>query len=107
MWLSMKQLVVALSTCESALIATCTVGCAIEWARQFVQELGNAQLTIQVGVDNTCSMRLLEQGTGSFKRAKHIKVRFFWLKDLTDGGEIILIYVPGRNSSTFATSFLE
>ena len=40
-----------------------------------------------------CSMRLLEQGTGSFKRAKHIKVRFFWLEDLIDGGEIILVYV--------------
>ena len=38
----------------------------------------------------------LEQGTGSFKRAKHIKVRFFWLKDLIDGGEIILIYVPSE-----------
>ena len=41
-------------------------------------------------------MRLLEQGTGSFKRAKHIKVRFFWLKDLIDEGEIILKYVPSE-----------
>ena len=24
---------------------------------------------------------------------KHIKVRFFWLKDLIDDGEIVLIYV--------------
>ena len=38
-------------------------------------------------------MRLLEQGTGSFKRAKHIKVRFFWLKDLIDEGEVTLVYV--------------
>ena len=96
MWLSTKQPVVALSTCESELIATCTVGCAVEWARQFVQELGYAQGTIEIGVDNKCSMRLLEQGTGSFKRAKHIKVRFFWLKDLIDDGEIVLIYVPSE-----------
>ena len=47
-------------------------------------------------MDNKCSMRLLEQGTGSFKRAKHIKVRFFWLKDLIDDGEIVLIYVPSE-----------
>ena len=92
MWLSTKQPVVALQTCESELIATCTVGCAVEWARQFYQELGYAQGTIEIGVDNKCSMRLLEQGTGSFKRAKHIKVRFFWLKDLIDDGEIVLIY---------------
>ena len=96
MWLSTKQPVVALSTCESELIATSTVGCAVEWARQFIQELDYAQATIPIGVDNKCSMRLLEQGTGSFKRAKHIKVRFFWLKDLIDEGEVTLIYVPSE-----------
>ena len=96
MWISTKQPVVALSTCESELIATCTIGCAVEWASQFIQELGYAQKVIEMGVDNMCSMRLLEQGTGSFKRAKHIKVRFFWLKDLIDDGEIILIYVPSE-----------
>ena len=58
--------------------------------------MGHAQLTIEIGVDNKCSMRLLEQGTGSFKRAKHIKVRFFWLKDLIDEGEILLVYVPSE-----------
>ena len=67
----------------SELIATCTVGCDVAWSRQFLQELSFAQLTIQIGVDNKCSMRLLEQGARSFKRAKHIKVRFFWLKDLS------------------------
>ena len=61
-----------------------------------MQELGHAQLTTENGVDNKCSMRLLEQGTGSFKRAKHIKVHFFWLKDLIDEGEILLIYVPSE-----------
>ena len=41
-------------------------------------------------------MRLLEQGTGSFKRAKHIKVSVFWLKDLIDDGEIVFIYVQSE-----------
>ena len=83
MWLSTQQPVVALSMCEGELIATCTVGCDVAWSRQFLQELSFAQLTIQIGVDNKCSMRLLEQGERSFKRAKHINVRFFWLKDLS------------------------
>ena len=38
-------------TCKSELIATCTVGCAVEWARQVVQELGYAQGTTEIGVD--------------------------------------------------------
>ena len=41
-------------------------------------------------------MRLLEQDTSYFKRAKHIKVRFFWLKDLIEGDEINLVYVPSE-----------
>jgi hypothetical protein len=28
-------------------------------------------------VDSICAMQMLNQGTGSFKRAKHIKVWFF------------------------------
>ena len=41
-------------------------------------------------------MHLMAQGTGSFKRAKHIKVRFFWLKDLIDDGDIAIKYVPSE-----------
>ena len=41
-------------------------------------------------------MHLLEQKTGSFKRAKHIKVRYFWLKDLIDEEEIELQYIPSE-----------
>ena len=61
-----------------------------------MQELGHEQSTIIIGVDNKCSMHLLEQGTGSFKRAKHIKVRYFWLKDLIDEEEIELQYIPSE-----------
>ena len=96
LWISTKQPVVALSSCESELIATSTVGCGVEWSRQFVQELGVAQLTTEIGVDNQCSMHLLARGTGSFKRAKHIKVRFFWVKDLIDEGEAQLKYIPSE-----------
>ena len=96
LWLSAKQPVVALSTCESELIATSTIGCGVAWSNQFLQELGHTQLTIEIGVDNKCSMHLLEQGTGSFKRAKHIKVRYFWLKDLIDEKEIVLLYIPSE-----------
>jgi hypothetical protein len=96
MWVSSKQPVVAMSTCESELIATSTIGCGVSWSRQLLQELSITQMTIEIGVDNKCSMYLLEQGTGSFKRAKHIKVRYFWVKELIDEGEVILRYIPSE-----------
>ena len=98
MCVSSKQPVVALSNCESELIATSTIGCGVEWDRQFLQELGHVQLTIEIGGggDNKSSMHLLEQGTGSFKRAKHIKVRYFWFKDLINAEEIVLEYISSE-----------
>ena len=97
MWISTKQPVVALSSCESELIATSTVGGGVAWSLQLLQEMSITQLTIEIGVDNICSMYLLEQGTGSFKRAKHIKVRYFWVKDMIDEGEVILRYNQSLN----------
>ena len=41
-------------------------------------------------------MYLLEQGTGSFKRAKHVEVRYFWIKDLIDEGEVNLRCIPSE-----------
>jgi hypothetical protein len=52
------------------------------------------QKTVPMLVDSTCTMQMVKQGTGSFKRSKHIKVHFFWLKALIDEGSIELIYVP-------------
>ena len=41
-------------------------------------------------------MHLLEQGTGSFKRAKDIKKRYPWLKDLINEEEVVLKYIPSE-----------
>jgi hypothetical protein len=91
--ISTKQPVVAKSSCEAELIAVNHVGDYVEWGVQLMGELGYPQRSVTIEQDNTCSMAILKQGTGSFKRAKHIKVRFFWLKDLIDAGIVLLKYV--------------
>jgi hypothetical protein len=91
-FISSKQPVVAKSTGEAELIAENKVADTIEWAREALEVLGYPQGKVQMQVDSTCAMQMVKQGTGSFKRAKHIKVRFFWLKDLLDQGVLELIY---------------
>ena len=44
--------------------------------------------------DNKATIRISAQGKGTFKRTKHIKVRYFWLKDLIDVGVLVMSYVP-------------
>jgi hypothetical protein len=65
----------------------------VEWAREMLNELGYLQKKVPILV-STCAMQMVKQGTGSFKRAKHIKVRYFWLKELIDEGMLELIYLP-------------
>jgi hypothetical protein len=93
-FVSAKQPVVAKSAGEAELIAQNKVGDLVEWARQLLEELGFAQSKVPMMVDSTCAIQMIKQGTGSFKRAKHIKVRFFWLKELIDQNLIELIYTP-------------
>ncbi len=91
---SCKQPMVAKPSGEADLIAQNKVADLVEWARELLEELGYPQGKVPMQVDSTCAMQMVKQGTGSFKRAKHIKVRFFWLKDLLDQELLELIYTP-------------
>ncbi len=93
-FVSSKQPVIAKSAGEAELIDQNKVGDLVEWARELLEELGFVQDTVPMLVDSTCAMQMVKQGTGSFKRAKHIKVRYFWLKGLIDEGMIEPIYTP-------------
>jgi hypothetical protein len=62
------------------LIAQNKVADLVEWARELLEELGYPQGKGPMLVDSTCAIQMVKQGTGSFKQAKHIKVRFLWLR---------------------------
>jgi hypothetical protein len=73
-FVSSKQPVVAKSAGEAELIAHNKIGDLVEWAREMLKELRYPQQKVPMYVDSTCAMQMMKQGTGSFKRAKHIKV---------------------------------
>jgi hypothetical protein len=89
-----KQPIVAKSSCECELIAQSTVGDYVVWLNDFLDELGyRSSEPALMYQDNTSAIRISSQGTGTFKRSKHIKVRFFWLKELVELGELIFQYI--------------
>jgi hypothetical protein len=61
-----------------------------------MEEIGYPQGTVRISQDNQCAMQLMKVGTGSFKRSKHVKVRYFWLKELIDEGRVQIYYVPSE-----------
>ena len=94
-FVSSKQPIIAKSACEAELIAQSTVGDYVVWLKDIVEELQlPTEKAIEMQQDNKSAMHMTTMGTGTFKRSKHIKVRYFWLKDLIDAGTMKFKYVP-------------
>jgi hypothetical protein len=93
-FISAKQPIIAKSACEAELIAQSTVGDYMIWLKDIIEELQlptNKPITMLQ--DNKSAIHMTTMGTGTFKRSKHIKVRYFWLKDLVDTGTLLLKYI--------------
>jgi hypothetical protein len=39
-------------------------------------------------------MALIERGRSTAERTRHIKIRYFWVKDRVDMGDINIVYKP-------------
>jgi hypothetical protein len=94
MFISGKQPVVAKSSYEAELIAASTVGDSFVWLKDMMLELGLNESDSVMYQDNKSTILGIEKGGGSFKRTKHIKIRFFWVKALVDEGVLRIEYVP-------------
>jgi hypothetical protein len=44
--------------------------------------------------DNRSSIHLINQSHGNFKNTKHIKVRYYYIRELVKAGEIVVQWVP-------------
>jgi hypothetical protein len=85
-WRSKKQTTVALSSTEAEYIALSEAGREACWLRNLFEELGFPQLapTLLKG-DNDGSIAMA-RNPQFHKRAKHIEIRWHWVRDLTQNG---------------------
>ena len=92
-WLSLKQKVVALSTCEAEYVAAATAACQVVWLRRLLGELtGMEAHPPALMVDNQTAIALAKNPV-LHDRSKHIDVKFHFLRDCVDGGQIIIEFV--------------
>jgi hypothetical protein len=82
--MSKKQLVVALSSCESEYMAASTASQELLWIQQLIKELflDNLNLTAQskLYIDNNAAIQLTRHNS-NHSRAKHIDIRYHFIKD--------------------------
>ena len=103
-WLSLKQKVVALSTCEAEYVATATAACQVVWLRRLLGELTGVEAhPPALMVDNQPAIALAKNPV-LHDRSKLIDVKFHFLRDCVDGGQIVIEFVEtGRQLADVLT----
>ena len=101
-WQSLKQKIVALLTCEAEYVAAATAACQAIWLRRLLGELtGEEAHPPALMVDNQ-SIIALAKNPVIHNRSKHIDIKFHFVWDCIDGGQIVIEFV--RPADSFLTS---
>lgn len=92
---SWKQKINTKSSTEAEIVGVDDSLAYILWARYFLQEQGYDMQPSVVYQDNISAILLETNGkASSSKRTKHIKVKYFYVKDKIDQGEIVVEHCP-------------
>ena len=92
---STKQKLNTKSSTESELVAADDILTQLVWTNYFLKEQGYATKGCVLFQDNTSCIQLEKNGKrSSSKRTKHISIRFFYITDRIEKGDLTVEYCP-------------
>ena len=92
-WLSLKQKVVVLSTCKAEYVVAAIASCQAVWLRRLLGELTGVEAhPPALMVDNQLAIAPAKNPV-LHDRSKHIDIKFHFLRDYVDGGQIVIKFV--------------
>jgi len=91
-WSSKKQPIVSLSTTEAEFIAAIACACQAIWLRRILEELQFKQVEATIVFCDNNSEIKLSKNPVLHGRSKHIDVKYYFLRDLSNDGAIKLVY---------------
>lgn len=95
-WSSQKQKCVALSSCEAEFMAATMTACQGIWLRRLLAEItGQNTPPVRMFVDNKAALELMKNPV-FHGRSKHIDVRFHFIRECIENGEIVVAHVDGK-----------
>ncbi|GJU50602.1 zinc finger, CCHC-type containing protein [Tanacetum coccineum] len=95
-WASQKQRVVALSSCEAEFIAATMAACQGIWLRRLLTEITKQRVPpVTLFVDNQSALELMKNPV-FHGRSKHIDIRYHFIRECVENGEITLSHVCGK-----------
>jgi hypothetical protein len=91
---SRKQKLVSTSSTEAELIALSEATKEVVWTRNILNDLGFPQiLPTTIEQDNTSAITLAENGSKAKGRSRSVDIKFFWVKEKIDQGDVALVHV--------------
>ena len=91
---STRQKLKSKSSTEAELIAVSDVLPQVIWTRDFLEQQGYDVGPAKLFQDNMSTIALAGKGQSTAERTRHIAIRFFFVKDRVDAGEIVIEYLP-------------
>ena len=104
-WSARKQTSVALSTTEAEYIAAASCCSQILWMRHTLSDYGLTYGRVPIFIDSTSAISLAKNPV-LHSRSKHIDVRFHFLRDHYEKGDVELNHVYTDNQVASRTSHL-
>ena len=104
---STKQKIVSKSSTEAELIGLSDSLTQVLWTRYFLRAQGYDVGAVTVYQDNKSAILLAENGRmSSSQRTRHINIRYFFVKDRIDGGEIKVEHMPTEEMLAATTGYI-
>jgi hypothetical protein len=92
---SVKQKIVSKSTSESELIAASDETTPVLWSKEFLESQGYKRLPpIVIYQDNKSTIAMIQKGKDTSTRTRHINIRYYFVKERVEKGDIEFKYVP-------------
>ena len=91
---SAKQKLVSKLSTEAELIGLSDSSSQVIWTREFLIAQGYDLDAAKIRQDNKSTMALVEKGRSTSERTRHISIRYFFIKDRVDRGELSIEYTP-------------
>jgi hypothetical protein len=91
---SSTQELVTKSSCEAEIVGLSTGSTQVLWTRYFLLSQGYELGPATVHQDNQGAITMIQKGKSTSDRTRHIHIRFFFVHDRIQSGEIKLAYCP-------------
>lgn len=93
-WVSQKQRCVALNSCEAEFMAATAAACQGVWLRNLLGEITDAKHgPVVIYIDNKSAIDLAKNPV-FHGRSKHIDIRYHFIRECVNRGEIVIKHIP-------------